>query len=116
VKDKIKSVLPIAGLVSLLVTVGIISIIQHPDDYQTKGAGSTSSVDSVEADAGTYEDIHGTSECTDDCSGHEAGYQWAEENDICDPEYDNGNSDSFNEGVVAWAYDNCYYKDEDGPL
>jgi hypothetical protein len=45
-------------------------------------------------------------ECTEDCSGHEAGYDWAEENDISD-EYDcDGNSDSFNEGCVSYVEEN----------
>ena len=46
-------------------------------------------------------------ECSYDCSGHEAGYDWAEENQVCDTEYDGGNSESFAEGVRAWAEDNC---------
>lgn len=45
-------------------------------------------------------------ECTEDCSGHEAGYNWAEENDISD-EYDcDGNSNSFNEGCVSYVEEN----------
>ena len=45
-------------------------------------------------------------ECTEDCSGHEAGYNWAEENDISD-EYDcDGNSNSFNEGCTAYVDEN----------
>jgi hypothetical protein len=45
-------------------------------------------------------------ECTSDCSGHEAGYEWAEENDISDPDDCSGNSDSFVEGCQAWAEEN----------
>lgn len=41
--------------------------------------------------------------CTDDCSGHEAGYQWAEENGIDDPDDCSGNSNSFVEGCKAFA-------------
>jgi hypothetical protein len=33
--------------------------------------------------------------CTDDCSGHEAGYNWADETGIEDPDNCGGNSDSF---------------------
>ncbi len=45
-------------------------------------------------------------ECTEDCSGHEAGYNWAEENSISD-EYDcDGNSNSFNEGCVSYVEEN----------
>lgn len=41
--------------------------------------------------------------CTDDCSGHEAGHQWAEENGIDDPDNCSGNSNSFVEGCKAYA-------------
>lgn len=41
--------------------------------------------------------------CTDDCSGHEAGYNWAEEHDIDDPDNCDGNSNSFIEGCQAYA-------------
>ncbi len=36
-------------------------------------------------------------------SGHDAGYQWAAEHGIDDPDYDDGNSESFNEGVREYA-------------
>lgn len=42
-------------------------------------------------------------QCTSDCSGHEAGYQWAEDNVITDPGDCGGNSQSFVEGCEAWA-------------
>jgi hypothetical protein len=47
-----------------------------------------------------------------DCSGHEAGYDWAEDNDACDEYFDGGNSDSFNEGVISYTEDNCSSYDE----
>lgn len=42
-------------------------------------------------------------ECTMDCSGHEAGYQWAEDKGIDDPHDCGGNSESFIEGCQAYA-------------
>jgi len=42
-------------------------------------------------------------ECTVDCSGHEAGYRWAEDNDIDDPDDCYGNSQSFIEGCRQYA-------------
>lgn len=52
-----------------------------------------------------YDSFNGY-DCTEDCSGHEAGYNWAEENDISD-EYDcDGNSSSFNEGCVSYIEEN----------
>jgi|YNPMSStandDraft_1061717.scaffolds.fasta_scaffold23882_2 hypothetical protein len=44
--------------------------------------------------------------CTEDCSGHEAGYEWAEEHDITDPDDCGGNSQSFIEGCQAYAEEN----------
>lgn len=45
-------------------------------------------------------------ECTQDCSGHEAGYEWAEEKGITDPDDCSGNSNSFVEGCIAYAEEN----------
>lgn len=42
-----------------------------------------------------------------DCSGHQAGYAWAEDNGISDPLDCGGNSSSFYEGCVAFAEDYC---------
>ncbi len=43
------------------------------------------------------------SACTGDCSGHEAGYDWAEEKGIDDPSDCGGNSNSFIEGCQSYA-------------
>ncbi len=49
--------------------------------------------------------------CTDDCSGHKAGYEWAERNGITD-EYDCvSNSVSFDEGCAVYVDDP--YRDAD---
>lgn len=41
--------------------------------------------------------------CTQDCGGHEAGYAWAEEKGITDPDHCGGKSWSFIEGCRAYA-------------
>src|SRR5262249_10963900 len=46
-------------------------------------------------------------ECTVDCSGHEAGYNWAAEHGITDPDDCGGNSQSFIEGCQAFAEENA---------
>lgn len=38
--------------------------------------------------------------CTDDCSGHEAGAEWAQAHDLTDPDHCTGNSQSFIEGCM----------------
>lgn len=44
--------------------------------------------------------------CTVDCGGHAAGYQWAEQNGIIDPDQCGGKSWSFIEGCRAYADEN----------
>ena len=55
--------------------------------------------DELEGEAGSYAGYG----CTVDCSGHEAGYDWAAENGIDDPDSCGGNSWSFVEGCRAYA-------------
>jgi hypothetical protein len=45
-------------------------------------------------------------QCTDDCSGHQAGYNWAEQNDVSDPDECGGNSQSFIEGCQSYTEQN----------
>jgi hypothetical protein len=41
--------------------------------------------------------------CIDDCSGHEAGYTWAKENDVMFSSDCPETSKSFNEGCRVWT-------------
>ncbi|MFV0388419.1 MAG: hypothetical protein ACK5NT_06675 [Pyrinomonadaceae bacterium] len=41
--------------------------------------------------------------CKGNCAGHKAGYEWAEEKGISDPEDCGGKSRSFIEGCKAYA-------------
>lgn len=52
-------------------------------------------------------------ECTEDCAGHEAGYQWAEDNGIDNPDDCGANSESFIEGCRAYAEEQQQGVDED---
>ncbi|HEV7702195.1 MAG TPA: hypothetical protein VGO63_02000 [Candidatus Paceibacterota bacterium] len=42
-------------------------------------------------------------DCKGDCSGHEAGYKWAENKNITDEDECGGNSNSFKEGCKAYV-------------
>jgi hypothetical protein len=53
----------------------------------------------INSNAPTFHGFH----CTVDCSGHEAGYEWAERHDIDDEADCGGNSQSFIEGCIAYA-------------
>lgn len=49
-------------------------------------------------------DFHGYP-CTQDCSGHKAGYEWAKKKNITEQENCGGKSNSFVEGCHAWVDD-----------
>src|SRR5215211_6533919 len=58
----------------------------------------------TEALAGTtYEDQGSPYGCTEDCSGHDAGYEWAKNQEMTDASDCSGNSQSFIEGCEAYA-------------
>ncbi len=50
------------------------------------------------------------SPCTKDCSGHKAGYAWAEKKGITDPDDCRGRSESFVKGCRLYAQEQ---RDED---
>jgi hypothetical protein len=74
----------------------------EPDGDESQAEDVDENKDEEDSDAGYF---HGH-RCTVDCSGHEAGYEWAEEHDIHDPDECGGKSQSFIEGCRAWAEDN----------
>lgn len=51
--------------------------------------------------------------CTEDCSGHEAGFQWAAEQDVTDPSECGGNSESFIEGCEGFAEQRALQAEEE---
>ena len=68
----------------------------------------------VSSPAAAQLEFHGFP-CTVDCSGHEAGYEWAEENGVTDSYSCGGNSNSFIEGCEAYAdeqEEESYYDEE----
>lgn len=78
----------------------------EPSDNDESRAEADDDKSDDEEDSDTdAKDFHGYP-CTKDCSGHEAGYSWAEEHDIHDPDKCGGKSQSFIEGCRAWAEEN----------
>ncbi len=71
------------------------------------GAAAAEGADNTDGSDGSGQTFHGY-DCRDDCSGHQAGYDWAEQHGITDPDSCDGNSQSFIEGCKAFA-------GEDGP-
>ncbi len=55
-----------------------------------------------ELEGTTYQDNLGSYGCTSDCSGHDAGFEWAQEKGLTDRYECSGNSQSFIEGCEAY--------------
>ncbi len=53
-------------------------------------------------------------DCTEDCSGHDAGYQWAEDEGIDDADNCDRNSESFIEGCEVYVQENVEPEEEQG--
>lgn len=51
----------------------------------------------------SFEDVADASMCTEDCEGHDAGFEWAKENGYTDAASCSGESTSFVEGCQAYA-------------
>lgn len=54
-------------------------------------------------------------ECTEDCSGHEAGYEWAEKNEIEDESDCDTPSNSFTEGCISYLEEKVTEQEEGNP-
>lgn len=67
-----------------------------------KGGRTYSAFDAARSADGGAE-FHGYGCLGEDCSGHNAGYQWAEDSGVTDPAECGGNSWSFQEGCAAFA-------------
>ena len=51
--------------------------------------------------------------CTQDCSGHEAGFQWAQENDLTETYQCGGDSQSFIEGCEGFVQQRAEQAEEE---
>jgi hypothetical protein len=84
----------------------IATLEQYRQENVNEGGGTSSGDSGNSSDAPvSARTFHGYA-CTTDCSGHEAGYRWAEEKGITDPDdcpIDPHNSHSFTEGCWAEA-------------
>lgn len=78
---------------------------ENPSYYSNyeKGGETYAEYDERRDELGGSEGSSGEYGCTEDCSGHEAGYQWAEEHDITNPDDCGGYSWSFEEGCRKYA-------------
>jgi hypothetical protein len=106
-------------IVSFFLLIFLISNYSSNSNTETSNSSNTvNSYDSYDEDIGSdqTEDAETDADqptfneytCTDDCSGHEAGYEWAEEHGITQDDVDNysGNSNSFMEGMQSYVDEN----------
>jgi hypothetical protein len=110
-KKLLLGILIIAAIVFLLMrtkpeTPAAPTVVSSPSDTPSSGEDLT---DSSSASESTR--TFGGNPCTSDCSGHEAGYNWAEEHGIddeseCDTAGDTSNSPSFAEGCRDYVMEN----------
>jgi hypothetical protein len=63
--------------------------------------------------AAVAQQTFGGNDCTEDCSGHKAGYDWVQQNQITDESDCSTNSPSFNEGCRTYLEDPNRGSDED---
>jgi hypothetical protein len=91
------------SLVSFAILLVIPSILLSGCTSSYDAIGDVADVNEVEYKSEDEVVTRDNWECTDDCSGHEAGYQWAEDKGITDPDDCGGNSNSFIEGCEAYA-------------
>ena len=91
-----------AFLIALLLLVPACDSAEDNDDEEKNGE----TYDEYDARRDANADQHGSfagKGCTQDCSGHEAGYAWASQHGITDPDQCGGNSWSFVEGCKSYA-------------
>ena len=113
-------VLAVASLTAIaLILIGLLYMQNNKENSipysgnNTQQTGNTEQTNPIDTSPVTtrvyksYTEVMGTDECTYDCSGHEAGWAWAEEHKICDDGYSNGGSESFNVGVREWTEYYC---------
>jgi hypothetical protein len=94
---------------ALLTVVGVLASC-GPSKEERAAAAATAAAANVRAEMQrrTYEDVEGKAGCTKDCSGHNAGFAYAQRNGITDPTVCNGKSDSFVEGCQAYGEEISY--------
>lgn len=97
----------------LLVACGSSKASESAPDSEYAGEVTDTSTDTGSAAPQIPLEFHGY-ECTVDCSGHEAGYDWAERHDIDDEDDCGGNSESFIEGCKAYVHDTETSTDDNG--
>jgi len=95
-------------VLAIIVVIGVVIYfsIGHSKGEHS-GKSDSQSIGDAESSETNTKEFAGYN-CTVDCSGHEAGYKWAEEHGIndgddCDTAGEHSNSPSFAEGCHAYV-------------
>lgn len=98
----------VAQVLAALVLSGCGSSDTAAAHSESQDASENFDEDAARADAAsdltgqTFQDVGDTSRCRQDCSGHDAGFQWAQDNDVTDAS-DCSGSGSFADGCEAYV-------------
>lgn len=79
---------------------GSTTLLNPKGDFDEDAAREDAAAD---ISASSFTDVGDTPTCTEDCGGHDAGFEWAKENGITDASECGGTSSSFIEGCEAFA-------------
>jgi len=99
------SVLPILLCAAVLSSCGSSSSgASYEDREESSEFDEDEAKDSAVSDLNgqTFQDVGDTSRCTQDCSGHDDGWQWAQDNDVRNAS-DCSGSGSFEDGCEAYV-------------
>jgi hypothetical protein len=103
---------PLPAIAFILALVAVYSLVSSH-----KRTASSSESEPADSESTSNLEFDGYT-CTVDCSGHEAGYRWAEEHNIddgddCDRAGEHSNSPSFAEGCHAYVDGDAAPEDQD---
>ena len=101
-----------ASIFWIVLAIGALIYWSNSDDHRSQASTTTAEDDSDHGSADDPGTFHGDP-CTVDCSGHQAGYDWADQHDIDDEDNCVGNSESFIEGCKAYVREQQGVHDDD---
>lgn len=105
------------GTLFILVTSAALLYQWHQSSKERAQAAVDDRISqrTAEIQSGTYQDTYGDEGCTSDCSGHEAGFEWAREQGITSEDDCSSHGDSegsFAQGCRAYVQAEEHAEDE----
>ena len=103
-RSRSKPVGPLVLLAALAV-MGLAGCGESQDRREDRAEDAAADAEAGEQAAlssQSYEQENGSGDCTSDCSGHDAGWQYAKEHELSDASQCTGDSDSFVAGCKSY--------------